>query len=150
MNEVLYPTDLTDEEWAYLEALLPVFLEGRPRTWSLRLLLNAVFYLLRSGCAWRLLPREYPPWQTVYSTFRRWRLDGTWEKVHTALREQVRTRMDRDACPSVVIIDSQSVKTTEKGGQKARTPSAMMDIRRSKGVNATSSWTPKAWCWASL
>ena len=73
------PSDLTDDEWAHLEPLLPVKSGGRPRAWSLRLTVNGIFYLLCTGCAWRQLPQDYPLWQTVYTTFRRWKQDGTWE-----------------------------------------------------------------------
>ena len=83
----LYPCDLTDAEWALLAPLLPApARRGRPRAWPLRLLVNALFYVLRTGCAWRYLPREYPPWQTTYATFRQWRLHGVWQQVHEALR----------------------------------------------------------------
>jgi putative transposase len=113
----LYPCDLTDVEWAHLSPLLPgPARRGRPRRWALRLLVNAIFYLLRTGCAWRYLPREYPPWQTVYTTFRRWRLYGVWQRVHEALRRAVRLRAGRHADPSAAIMDSQSVKTTEESG----------------------------------
>jgi putative transposase len=113
----LYPCDLTDVEWAYLSPLLPgPARRGRPRRWALRLLVNAIFYLLRTGCAWRYLPREYPPWQTVYTMFRRWRLHGVWQRVHEALRRGVRLRAGRDPEPSAAIMDSQSVKTTEESG----------------------------------
>jgi putative transposase len=113
----LYPCDLTDVEWTSLAPLLPEpARRGRPRRWALRLLVNAIFYLLRTGCAWRYLPREYPPWQTVYTTFRRWRLQGVWQRVHEALRRGVRLRAGRDPEPSAAIMDSQSVKTTEESG----------------------------------
>jgi putative transposase len=113
----LYPCDLTDVEWAHLLPLLPEpARRGRPRRWALRLLVNAIFYVLRTGCAWRYLPREYPPWQTVYTTFRRWRLHGVWQRVHEALRRSVRRRAGRDPEPSAAIMDSQSVKTTEESG----------------------------------
>lgn len=87
----LSPCDLTDAEWAHLSPLLPgPVRRGRPRRWMLRLLVNAMFYVLRTGCAGRYLPREYPPWQTTHTTFRRWRLQGVWQRVHEALRRAVR------------------------------------------------------------
>jgi putative transposase len=113
----LYPCDLTDAEWAHLAPLLPEpARRGRPRRWALRLLVNAIFYVLRTGCAWRYLPREYPPWQTVYTTFRRWHLQGVWPRAHEALRRSVRRQAGRDPEPSAAIMDSQSVKTTEESG----------------------------------
>ena len=94
---VLYLCDLSDVEWTHLSPLLPGPAgRGRPRRWALRRLVNAIFYLLRTGCAWRSLPREYPPWPTVYTTFRRWRLQGVWPRVHEALRRAVRRRAGRD------------------------------------------------------
>jgi putative transposase len=112
MTRAASSTDLTEAEYRELEALLPVpTAAGRPRLHPLRELLNAIFYLVRSGCAWRLLPHEFPPWQTVYHYFRLWRLDGTWERIHTALRERLRSHVGRDPQPSAGIIDSQSVKT---------------------------------------
>ena len=89
---------------------------GRPRRWPLRLLVNAFFYVLRTGCAWRYLPREYPPWQTTYTTFRQWRLHGVWQCVHEALRRTVRLRAGRYADPSAAIMESQRGKTTEESG----------------------------------
>ena len=91
-------------------------LGGRPRTTDLRAILNAIFYLLRTGCQWRLLPREFPAWGTVYHYFRTWKNTGVWTCIQRAIYEQVRTQAGRSACPSVVIMDGQSVKTTERGG----------------------------------
>jgi len=96
--------------------LPPASPRGRPRVHSYRVILDAIFYLVRGGCAWRLLPRDLPPWQTVYHYFRQWRDDGTWAQLNTALREQLRVRQGRAAQPSAGIVDSQSVKTTGVGG----------------------------------
>ncbi len=112
-----YPSDLSDAEWALLAPLLPSPKHlGRPWKWPVRRIADAVFYVLRSGCAWRMLPREYPPHQTVYAWFARWRRDGTLRRAHDALRTQVRAAEGRGAEPSAGIIDSQSAKTTSVGG----------------------------------
>jgi putative transposase len=112
-----YPSDLSDEEWAILEPLLSSpEKRGRPPKWLLRHVADAVFYLLRSGCSWRMLPCEYPPWQTVYYHFRKWRMDGRLRRAHDRLRTAVRLAEGRDRDPSAAVIDSQVVKTTPVGG----------------------------------
>jgi putative transposase len=114
-----YQTDLSDAEWSYIEPHLPTpKAPGRPRVHTLREILNAVFYIVRSGCAWRLLPHDFPPWKTVYHYFRSWRLDGIWERMHAALRQRVRVRLKRNPQPSAAIVDSQSIKTTGVGGEE--------------------------------
>ena len=119
ISPLLYASDLTDAEWAVLAPLLPPESPiGRPRLHSPRTILNAIFYQLRTGGAWRFLPQEWPPWQTVYSYLRRWRRDGTWERIHRLLREALRLRLGRDRQPSAGSIDSQSVKTSGIGGPR--------------------------------
>jgi putative transposase len=114
-----YPTDLTDEEWKHIEPLVPPpKCRGRHTIHSPREILDAIFYVLKSGCPWRLVPGEYPPWKTVYHYFRQWTIDGTFEKLNAALRERVRVRLGRNPHPSAAIADSQSVKTTGVGGEQ--------------------------------
>jgi transposase len=127
-----YPSSLTDAEWALIEDLFVHRGPGQKPTYSRRLLLDALLYLVRSGCPWRLLPHDLPPWQNVYATFRRWTRQGIWERMHQRLREQYRLQVGKDAQPSVAVLDSQSVPTTEKGG-----PAALTRPKRSRGASAT-------------
>lgn len=120
MKRQSYPTDVTDAQWEELAPLFPsARRRGRRRTRDQREVVNGILYVLRTGCAWRMVPHDFPPWGTLWWYFRRWRLDGTWERVHEALRIKVRVAVGREAEPSAAIVDSQSVKTTEKGGLAA-------------------------------
>ena len=112
-----YSSNLSDHEWEILVPLIPLAKPGgRPRKWPMRTILDAIFYVLKTGCQWRMIPREFPPWSTVHHYFRMWRLDGTWGRINTALRERLRTRAGHDRQPSAGILDTQSVKTTSVGG----------------------------------
>src|ERR687886_2162514 len=113
-----YPTDLSDAQWTRLRSYLPTpKAQGRPRTHSLRDVLDAIFYVLKSGCHWRLLPHDFPPWPTVYYHFRKLRLSGAWGLIYRALRDAERKRVGKNPVASAAIMDSQSVKTTEEGAR---------------------------------
>ncbi|GHO52828.1 IS5 family transposase [Ktedonobacter robiniae] len=136
-----YPSDLTDEQWELLEPLIPQpSLQGRKPFVSRREVVNAILYVLRSGCPWRMLPHEFPAWQSVYYNFHRWEREGVWDRILQTLRMRMRTRQGREEEPSAAIIDSQSIKTSavrgpEKGydvGKKNVGPQASC-IRRYAG-----------------
>jgi transposase len=120
----LYPSSMSDEQWAVIEAVLPPPAcqvgRGRPEQHPRRLIIDAVFYLVAEGVRWRALPVGFPPWKTVYGFFTRWRDDGTWQRVHDVLRDQVRVQEGRGALPTAVVIDSQSVKAAETVGADRR------------------------------
>ncbi|GAC1650326.1 MAG: IS5-like element ISMac15 family transposase [Ktedonobacteraceae bacterium] len=118
-NNQVYPTDLTDRQWDCIKELIPAAKPGgHPRTLEMRAVVNAILYLLVTGCQWRMLPREYPAWQSVYTYFRDWRDDGTWQRLHDTLRAQVRERAGRHKHPTAGALDSQSVKTTPLPGER--------------------------------
>lgn len=130
-----YPTDLTDQEWALIHHLVPsAKAGGRPEQYPKREIINALWYLARSGCAWPLLPHDFPPWPIVYHYFLAWRDDGTWQYLHDMLRGNVRVAAGKQRQPNAGIIDRQSVKTTEKGGS-----TATISMKTSTAANAISS-----------
>lgn len=130
----IYPDDLSDDEWAIAEALLKTkhWNRGPKPTYSKKSMLNAIFYVCRTGCGWRHLPKDYPPWPIVYSQFKRWKISGAYQKVLDQLRRLTREKSGKNAEPTAVMIDSQSVKTTERGALKGMTAA-----RKSKGANGT-------------
>src|SRR5947209_20502756 len=111
-----YPSDMTDAQWELLTELFPEAETGRPREVNIRDVVDALFYVNRTGVQWRYLPHDFPRWDVVYAYFRKWRQDGTWDRVQRRLREEVRQAAGRAATPSLACVDSQSVKGTECGG----------------------------------
>lgn len=133
MDRKAYPSDLSDEEWKLMEPLIPPPKRGgRPRTVSMREVLNGIFFVLKSGCQWDMLPHDLPPKGSVYHYYNTWRQDGTWQRMNQTLREELRQELGREATPSAAIIDSQSVKTTEKGAVEA-----MMLVNESRDASVT-------------
>lgn len=131
--KTLYPSDLTDAQWAIIARLIPpAKAGGSPRKTDMRALINGILYVNRSGCSWRMLPKDFPPWSTVHWYYRQFRLTGVWDRIHEVLRDRVRKQLGRRVSPSAAIIDSQSVKTAEKGGtgvtMRARKSLAANDI----------------------
>lgn len=143
-DHLRYPSDLSDEEWALIEPLIPPAKRGGgKRRVNLREVVNALMYVLSSGCQWRAIPKDLPPKSTVYDYFDLWTWDGTLDRIHHALYSDCRAQAGREASPSAAIIDSQSVKGAEKGGSRL-TGVAMMRARRSKARSAIFSSTRKA------
>jgi len=137
-----YPTDLTDAEWQRIAPALPELTprRGRHRVYAYWEMLNAIFAIVRSGCAWRMRPHDMPPWKTVSHSVRFWQRDGTWVRIHAALRTDVRVAAGREAAPSAAILDSQSVTTTENGGR-----TGLMLATTSTDAHAICWWIPWAW-----
>ena len=138
MERTPYPSDLTDEQWALIEPMIPpAKWGGRPREVDMREAVNGMLYLSRGGCQWRAMPHDFPPWPTVAFYYYSFRNTGLWQMIHDRLREQVRVAAGKEPTPSAAIIDWQSVKTTEKRGLAAATTRA----RRSMAASGTSSST---------
>ena len=142
----MYPSDLTDKQWSKLEPLLNEsrgnrHAGGRPRQHAQKRVVDALLYVVKTGCQWRQLPSNFPPWKTVHEHFRLWRDSGVWERIVQQLREQGRKAGGRNATPTVAIIDSQSAKTALKGGG-----AVTMRAKKSKGASGTSRSIRRATC----
>ena len=135
-----YPSDLSHAEWSQVSRFIPAPKPGgRPAKYDRREITNALLYITRAGCPWRMLPKDLPPWRIVYWYFMQWKKDGTFDRLMDLLRGDLRQLEGRQRQPSAAILDSQSVKTTERGG-----PTASMRGRRSTAASGTSSWTRSA------
>jgi len=142
-SRLRYPSDLTDEEWSLIERLIPLAKRGgSKRTVNLREIANGLMYILSTGCQWRAIPKDLPPRSTLYDYFGLWSWDGTLDRIHNALYVKCRERAEREASPTAAIIDSQSVKSAEKGGLTTRM--AMMRARKSRARSGTFSSTRRA------
>ena len=130
MRTESYPSDVTDAQWALLEPHLPVYPGGRPRKTNLRDVVDAIFYILRTGCQWRYLPKDFPPKSTVWRYFDEWRHNGTWDTIHDLLRKKVRTAEKPHAPRTTASVDSQSVDTTSGGEQRGRDNAKNVDGRK--------------------
>ncbi len=139
MARIAYPSDLTDAQWRLISKRIPPAQPGgRYRSVNMREVVNGILYLVRTGCSWRQLPHDFPPWGTVHWYYRCFRLDGTWQKIHDALRDKVRVSAGRKKSPSAAIVDSQSVKTTEKGGRMAMTRARKSTV--ASGISSLTRW----------
>jgi transposase len=134
-SKLRYPSDLTDEEWAHVEPLIPPG-KGSMRRVNVREVMNGIMYILSTGCQWRAIPKDLPPRSTLFDYLDLWSYDGTLDRIHHALYVECRERGEREASPTAAIIDSQSVKSAEKGGP-ASIRMAMMRARRSRARSAT-------------
>jgi putative transposase len=125
-----YSSSLTNQEWLIIEPFIEQGIMGRPRKHSIRDIIDAIMYVLRGGIQWRMLPKDFPPWKTVYDYFFRWKKNGKWDEIHDELRKKCRIKAGKEESPTAAIVDSQSVRTVQKGGKEA-----MMQARKRRVAN---------------